>query len=102
MSKQKKTLGDMAAVGSALAGAALGAAAVLLTDKKNQKKLEKTIDEVSKESVKIGKNLKKKAEELAGFSKREAKITKKKTIPVKRVVKKKTTTKKVYAPLKKD
>jgi len=37
MRKKNKSLGGVIAAGSALAGAALGAAAVILSDKKNKK-----------------------------------------------------------------
>jgi len=79
MGKNKKSFGEAVAVGSALAGAALGAAAVFLSDKKNQEKIKKTVDDVSEEAVKIGKTVKKKVEEMTKNSK---KATVKKTIPV--------------------
>ncbi len=97
--KKKQTVGEAVAVGSAIAGAALGAAAVYLSNKKNQEKIKKTIDEVSDEAVKIGMTVKKKVEEFAGSQSKEKK-TPKSSMPVK---KKSTTTtkKKVYTPLKK-
>lgn len=61
MKKKKNSLGEAVVVGSALAGAALGAAAVMLSDKKNQAKIRKTVDDISDEAVKIGKTLKEKA-----------------------------------------
>ncbi|OIP57723.1 MAG: hypothetical protein COX79_00725 [Candidatus Levybacteria bacterium CG_4_10_14_0_2_um_filter_36_16] len=64
MRKKNKSLGGVIAAGSALAGAALGAAAVILSDKKNQEKIKKTVDDISREAVVIGKNIKKKAEEF--------------------------------------
>lgn len=96
MKKKNKTLGEALVVGSAIAGAALGAAAVFLSDKKNQDKIKKTVDEVSDEAVKIGKSVKKKVEELTN-SKPE--IVKKATT-VKKVVKKEVpkSAEKVYTP----
>jgi len=97
--KKKQSVGEAVAVGSAIAGAALGAAAVYLSNKKNQDKIKKTIDEVSDEAVKIGRNVKKKVEEFAGTvtkeqnTKKTAKPAAKKTSA--------TTGKKVYTPLKK-
>lgn len=102
MAKKKNSFGDIAAVGSALVGAALGAAAVLLTDKKNQEKLKKTVDEVTSESVKIGKSIKKRAEELTKDTIKNTKATKKPAKKIKVVAKKKAAPKKVYTPLKKD
>jgi len=92
-------MGEAVAVGSAIAGAALGAAAVYLSDKKNQEKIKKTIDEVSDEAVKIGKNIRKKAEEYKIISKKDEKKVKK-TVIVARKSTKKTTTPKVYTPKK--
>lgn len=63
MGKKKKTIGEAVVVGATIAGAALGAAAVMLSDKKNQKKIKKTVDEISKEALELGKNVKKKVEE---------------------------------------
>lgn len=86
MSKKKNSsLGTAIAAGSALVGAALGAAAVLLSDKKNQDKIKNTVDEVAKDAVVLGKNLKKKAVEF----KKEVKSGKAalvKKVPVKTVV----------------
>lgn len=97
--KKKQSMGEAVAVGSAIAGAALGAAAVYLSDKKNQEKIKKTIDEVSDEAVKIGKNIRKKAEEYKIISKKDEKKVKK-TVIVARKSTKKTTTPKVYTPKK--
>lgn len=96
MSKKKKSLGDAVVVGSALAGAALGAAAVILSDKKNQEKIKKTVDEISNEAIIIGKKIKDKAEEFTKSSQKKAKST-----PVKAKVKKATKVTKIYTPLKK-
>lgn len=98
--KKKQSVGEAVAVGSAIAGAALGAAAVYLSNKKNQEKIKKTIDEVSDEAVKIGMTVKKKVEEFAG-SQGKAKKTTKASKPTTK--KKPTTTSKknVYTPLKK-
>lgn len=63
MAKRKKTIGEAVVVGATLAGAALGAAAVMLSDKKNQKKIKKTVDDLSNEAVELGKTVKKKVEE---------------------------------------
>jgi len=93
MGKKKKTFGEILAVGAALGGAALGAAAVALSNKKNQAKIKKTVDEVSQDAVKFGKSLKQKAESF-----QKTKIVGKKTVAKKAVskapVKKSTTTKK--------
>lgn len=64
MKKKNKSFGEAVAVGSALAGAALGAAAVVLSDKKNQQKLKKTIDGLSHDAVQLGRDIKKKADEF--------------------------------------
>lgn len=104
MKKKKKSFGEAVAVGSAIAGAALGAAAVYLSDKRNQEKLKKTIDEVTDETVKIGKNIKKKAEELRKNAKMEEKIVVKKVSEMKGAAQspKKAVSGKIYKPLKKD
>ena len=65
MKKKNTSFGGAVAAGTALAGAALGAAAVMFSDKKNQEKIKKTIDELTNEAVVIGKNIKKKADEFA-------------------------------------
>lgn len=62
MGKNKKTIGEAVVVGATLAGAALGAAAVMLSDKKNQKKIKKTVDDISNEAVKLSKTVKNKVE----------------------------------------
>ena len=97
--KKNQSVGDAVAVGTAIAGAALGAAAIYLSNKKNQEKIKKTIDEVSDEAVKIGRTVKKKVEEFAG-SKEKVKKTPKSS----KTAKNKPTAsakKKVYTPLKK-
>lgn len=93
MKKKNKSFGDVVAVGSALAGAALGAAAVMLSDKKNQEKIKKTIDGISHDAVVIGKKIKKKADE---FAKKTEKSEKEIVMPVI-----KTTAKKVVPIVKK-
>lgn len=85
MKKKNKSFGEAVAVGSALAGAALGAAAVMFSDKKNQEKIKKTIDGISREAVVIGKNIKKKAAE---FTKSTQKNEKQMEKTVKKVIKK--------------
>lgn len=97
--KNNKTLGEAIAVGSALAGAALGAAAVLLSDKKNQEKIKKTIDEFSDDAVALGKTVKKKVEQFKNATQKEEEKVVKKV----KVVKKETTKapNKIYTPLKK-
>lgn len=104
MKKKKKSFGEAVAVGSAIAGAALGAAAVYLSDKKNQEKLKKTIDEVTEETVKIGKSIKKKADELSKNAQKEEKKVVKKVSEMNKPVQspKKTPVGKIYKPLKKD
>jgi len=97
--KKKQSVGEAVAVGSAIAGAALGAAAVYLSNKKNQDKIKKTIDEVSDEAVKIGKSVKKKVEEFAGTVTKEQKTKKTSKPAAKKTVA--TSGKKVYTPLKK-
>ena len=89
MKKRKKSFGQAVAAGSALAGAALGAAAVILSDKKNQEKIKKTVDDISREAVVIGKKIKKKADE---FTKKNKKNKTKKAVKsgVKTIVKKAT------------
>lgn len=83
MKKKNKTFGEAVVAGSAIAGAALGAAAVFLSDKKNQEKIKKTVDEVSEEAVKIGKNVKKKVEEFTkNAAKKEEKVVKKTKVTV--------------------
>jgi len=71
MKKKNKSLGEAIAIGSAIAGAALGAAAVLLSDKKNQDKIKKTIDNVSKEASEIRINVKRKIDEITNNKKAE-------------------------------
>lgn len=95
--KKNKSFGERVAVGSALAGAALGAAAVVLSDKKNQQKIKKTIDEISHNAVEIGKNIKKKADEFTKTSLENEKKTEK---TLKKVVKK-AAAKKSASPAKK-
>lgn len=85
MKNKNKSFEKAVAVGSALAGAALGAAAIILSDKKNQEKIKKTIGEISHDAVEIGKNMKKKTDE---FTKNTNKSKKKTEKTVKRVVKK--------------
>ncbi|MDO8269091.1 MAG: hypothetical protein Q7T54_00265 [Candidatus Levybacteria bacterium] len=101
MNKKNKSFGEAIAVGSALAGAALGAAAVLLSDKKNQDKIKKTVDDLSDEAVKIGKSVKKKVEE---FTNTEAKPAKKEVKKAVKIVKKAVdpTPAKIYTPRKKE
>jgi len=84
MKKKNKSFGGVVAAGTALAGAALGAAAVMFSDKKNQEKIKKTVNEVSCDAVKIGKTLKQKAED---FTKKTIKSEKK---TAKKIVKKST------------
>lgn len=91
MKKKNKSFGEALAVGSALAGAALGAAAVILSDKKNQEKIKKTVDDLSDEAVKIGKSVKSKVDEFA--KKTSTKVTAKKA-PAKKATVKKTSVKK--------
>lgn len=101
MQKKKKSFGEAIAVGSAIAGAALGAAAVLLSDKKNQDKIKKTVDELSDEAVKIGKNVKKRVEEFTNSPAKPAKEEVKKAVKtVKKAVD--TTPAKIYTPRKKE
>lgn len=88
MKKKDKSLGDAVVVGSALAGAALGAAAVMLSDKKNQEKIKKTVDGISQEAVALGKNIKKKATDLARKRKKTARK------PVRKIKVRKKVTKK--------
>lgn len=93
MAKKKRSIGEAVAVGSALAGAALGAAAVILSDKKNQKKIKKTIDGISHDAVVLGKNIKKRAVEFKTTAKKNEKTVSKAAKPaVKKAVKKATTT----------
>lgn len=96
MNKKKSSIGEALVVGSAIAGAALGAAAVFLSDKKNQEKIKKTVDDVSDEAIKIGKNVKKKVDEITKNTKKEVKKEKK------RIIVEATTPSRVYAPKKKD
>ncbi len=96
--KNKKSLGEAVAVGSALAGAALGAAAVLLSDKKNQEKIKKTIDEFSRDASKLGKTVKKKVEEFKKTTKNERKAVKKIKVVKKTAPK---SSGKIYTPLDK-
>jgi ribulose kinase len=98
MKKKNKSLGEAVAVGSALVGAALGAAAVLLSDKKNQEKLKKTIDEFSEDAATLGKTVKKKVEEFRKTTQKEEKKVVKKVKVVKKTAVKPTG--KIYAPLK--
>lgn len=98
MKKNKKSLGEAVAVGSALAGAALGAAAVLLSDKKNQEKIKKTIDEFSRDASKLGKTVKKKVEEFKKTTKNERKAVKKIKVVKKTAPK---SSGKIYTPLDK-
>ena len=73
LKKKNKSFGEAIAVGSALAGAALGAAAVMLSDKKNQAKIKKTVDGMSKDAMEMGKNIKKEAEKFMQSAKKEEK-----------------------------
>lgn len=79
---KNKTLGEAVVVGAAITGAAIGAAAVILSDKKNQKKIQKTVDEISHDAVKLGKNIKKRAEEFKKTvqDKKNAKLVVKETL----------------------
>lgn len=97
--KNKKSLGEAVAVGSALAGAALGAAAVLLSDKKNQEKIKKTIEEFSHDAAELGKTVKKKVEELKKTAKKEEKKPVKKVKVVKKSAAKSSG--KIYTPIDK-
>lgn len=99
MKKKNKSFGEAVAVGSALAGAALGAAAVLLSDKKNQEKLRKTIDEFSHEAVVLGKSVKKKVNEFKKTTQKDEKKTVKKVVKAVEATKKES--EKIYTPLKK-
>lgn len=94
MKKKNKSFGEVIAVGSALAGAALGAAAVLLSDKKNQDKIKKTVDDISSEAVKIGKSVKKKVDEFSNLGASSAKK------PVSKVEKAGSNSSKVYTKKK--
>lgn len=85
MKKKNRSFGGAVAAGSALAGAALGAAAVVLSDKKNQEKIKKTIDDISHDAVVMGKSLKKKAGELRNAAQKNKKKTKKAVKPVSKV-----------------
>lgn len=93
MKKKNNSLGGVLAAGSALAGAALGAAAVMLSDKKNQEKIKKTIDDISHEAVVIGKNIKKKADEFTkATKKKKGKVVRSANLgQVKKATKKKST-----------
>ena len=92
MKKKSRSFGGAVAGGAAIAGAALGAAAVILSDKKNQEKIKKTIDGISREAVVIGKNIKKKAEEFKkNTKKKENKTGKTVKKAVKKVAAKKST-----------
>lgn len=80
MKKNTKSFGGAVAAGSALAGAALGAAAVVLSDKKNQQKIKRTIDDISHDAVQLGKDIKKKADTFRkGTKKVEKKVERKAT-----------------------
>lgn len=77
MRKKNKSFGGAVAVGTAIAGAALGAAAVVLSDKRNQKKIKKTIDEISHDAQEFGRNIKKKADEFTKNANKNEKKAKK-------------------------
>lgn len=94
LKKKNKSIGEVVAVGSAIAGAALGAAAVMLSDEKNQKKIKKTIDGISQDAVALGKNIKKRADEFKNSAKKEEKDIKK---AVKKATKKAPATKSTSA-----
>ncbi len=100
MKKKNTSFGEAIAIGAALTGAALGAAAVVLSDKKNQAKIKKTVDDLSDEAVKIGKSVKSKVDE---FATRSTSTGSTKTAPKKAPVKKASTPSsgKVYTPKKK-
>lgn len=106
MKKKNTSFGEAIAIGAALTGAALGAAAVMLSDKKNQEKIKKTVDDLSDEAVKIGKSVKSKVDEFAktrSTSSGQAKAPAKKA-PVKKSPAKKAATPpsgKIYTPKKK-
>ena len=93
MKKKNTSFGGAVAAGTALAGAALGAAAVMFSDKKNQEKIKKTIDELTNEAVVIGKNIKKKADEFTKTKENKEEIKKVKSVvkkAAKKIVKKST------------
>lgn len=96
MKKKKQSIGQAIALGSAAAGAVLGAAAVLLSDKKNQEKIKKVVDEISSEAVKFGKSVKNKTQEYTKSTEKEEKKAEK---VVGKAVK--NATPKVYTPRKK-
>lgn len=100
MGKKKKTIGEAVVVGATLAGAALGAAAVMLSDKKNQKKIKKTVDDISSEAVELGKTVKKKVEQYINTASDEQKSKVKKATP-KKTQKSESAPTKVYTPRKK-
>lgn len=77
MKKKKKSFGGIVAAGTALAGAALGVTAAILSSKKNQDKIKKTVDEVSHGAVVIGKNIKEKADKFKKNSQKSEKEIKK-------------------------
>ncbi len=101
MGKKKNTLGEAVVVGATLAGAALGAAAVMLSDKKNQKKIKKTVDDISSDAVELGKTVKKKVEEYVGTASKKSEKPKAKKSTTKSKTAGPTPTK-VYTPRKKD
>lgn len=61
--KKVTTFAEVVAAGAAITGAALGAAAVALSDKKNQQKVKKVINNISDQASEFGKSLKKKVDE---------------------------------------
>jgi CRISPR/Cas system-associated protein Cas5 (RAMP superfamily) len=60
--KKNNKIAEVVVAGTAITGAALGAAAVLLSDKKNQQKIKKTIINATDKAVVIGKSIKNKVE----------------------------------------
>lgn len=102
--KKNNKFAEVVVAGTAITGAALGAAAVLLSDKKNQQRIKETITQVTNQATSLGKSIKETVDKyrnsapkkLVGKSvmKKTAKKIAAKTPAVEKVVVKKTQAKK--------
>lgn len=62
--KKDSTIAALAVAGAAVAGSLLGAAGTFLSNKNNQDKVKKALNDFSKEASKTGKTIKKKVDEI--------------------------------------
>lgn len=62
--KKDSTIAALAVAGAAVAGSLLGAAGAFLSNKNNQDKVKKALNDFSKEASKTGQTIKKKVDEI--------------------------------------